>query len=356
MKNTSLLLLFLLIGINFPSCSRLKAETLIVAVDPNPPFAFIQDEKWYGLDIDLIRSIARENDWDYELLPCKTVGDILGAVSSGKANIGLAGITINSARERDIDFSQPYFDNGGTQLLMSSNAIKVSWRAKWNKIMPTLKGTLIVLFIILTVFAHIMWLTERLNGDEDNFSRQYCKGIGQAYWWSIVTATTVGYGDITPKKAMGRILAGLVMIIGIMWFGCFTGAMSSVLTTLQQDATSTSAVEMMNGKKIGTKTDSTAHGFLTTSAGVSIVTTNDIQKLCEMVSDGKIDGVFFDYPALKRYADSHNEVALVGDIVQSEKYGIVMEENSKYAEAINRSILKFKEDGRYDKIYQKWFK
>jgi voltage-gated potassium channel len=40
-------------------------------------------------------------------------------------------------------------------------------------------------------------------------------GYGDGIWWAIVTATTVGYGDISPSTLWGRIIAVLLMLVGI---------------------------------------------------------------------------------------------------------------------------------------------
>ncbi|MEM6422782.1 MAG: potassium channel family protein, partial [Pseudomonadota bacterium] len=34
-------------------------------------------------------------------------------------------------------------------------------------------------------------------------------------WWALVTLTTVGYGDVVPITAGGRIFAGLVIVVGL---------------------------------------------------------------------------------------------------------------------------------------------
>jgi len=53
------------------------------------------------------------------------------------------------------------------------------------------------------------------------------KEFSDAIWWSIVTATTVGYGDISPTSNIGRIIAVVLMIVGIG----FIGMLTSTITT-----------------------------------------------------------------------------------------------------------------------------
>lgn len=51
--------------------------------------------------------------------------------------------------------------------------------------------------------------------------------FGDALWWSFVTATTVGYGDLSPSTTIGRIIASILMITGIGTIGMLTGAIST---------------------------------------------------------------------------------------------------------------------------------
>ncbi len=48
-----------------------------------------------------------------------------------------------------------------------------------------------------------------------------------ALWWAIVTTTTVGYGDISPTTGLGRMLAVVLMLVGIGIIGTFTSAITS---------------------------------------------------------------------------------------------------------------------------------
>ncbi len=55
--------------------------------------------------------------------------------------------------------------------------------------------------------------------------------FSNALWWSIVTCTTVGYGDISPATGIGRVLAVLLMIFGIGLIGMLTGAITTYFTS-----------------------------------------------------------------------------------------------------------------------------
>ncbi|MEY4133517.1 MAG: hypothetical protein RL592_1575 [Verrucomicrobiota bacterium] len=53
------------------------------------------------------------------------------------------------------------------------------------------------------------------------------KSGGDALWWALTTVTTVGYGDMYPVTTEGRIIAAVLMLIGIALFG----AMSAIVTS-----------------------------------------------------------------------------------------------------------------------------
>ncbi len=55
--------------------------------------------------------------------------------------------------------------------------------------------------------------------------------VGNAIWWTIVTITTVGYGDYSPSSIPGRILAVIIMFSGIGLISVLTGSISSIFTT-----------------------------------------------------------------------------------------------------------------------------
>ncbi|GAA3732045.1 potassium channel family protein [Streptomyces tremellae] len=49
----------------------------------------------------------------------------------------------------------------------------------------------------------------------------------RALWWALETATTVGYGDLYPVTLWGRVIACVVMFVGISLFGVLTAALAT---------------------------------------------------------------------------------------------------------------------------------
>jgi voltage-gated potassium channel len=51
--------------------------------------------------------------------------------------------------------------------------------------------------------------------------------LGVGLWWALQTVTTVGYGDVAPSAASGRIVAGAVMLYGIAFIAIVTAVITS---------------------------------------------------------------------------------------------------------------------------------
>lgn len=69
--------------------------------------------------------------------------------------------------------------------------------------------------------------------------------IPDAIWWAFVTTTTVGYGDISPTSASGRIIACILMITGIGLIGSLTSAITTFFMHPQEETVSSDKVDMV---------------------------------------------------------------------------------------------------------------
>ena len=89
-----------------------------------------------------------------------------------------------------------------------------------NKVQGTLTSVAIIAVLML-LFSSIAILQFETDPNSN------IKTAGDAIWWAYVTMTTVGYGDKYPVTTEGRIVAAVLMTVGVGLFGTFTAYVSS---------------------------------------------------------------------------------------------------------------------------------
>ena len=78
------------------------------------------------------------------------------------------------------------------------------------------------LLLLVTIFGSVMYVVE---GPENGYT-----SIPKSIYWAVVTLTTVGYGDISPKTPIGQAIASMVMITGYAIIAVPTGIFTAELT------------------------------------------------------------------------------------------------------------------------------
>lgn len=79
---------------------------------------------------------------------------------------------------------------------------------------------------IIVAFSIIVFEIER-DVKDTKFTK-----LSDSVWWTVVTLTTIGYGDVYPLTTLGRIFACLLMFFGVGIFGTFISLMGSSLVTI----------------------------------------------------------------------------------------------------------------------------
>jgi ABC-type amino acid transport substrate-binding protein len=347
------IVLSLFLWINSPAQASLEGENLRVVTKNFVPFAFEQNGQYVGFSIDLWKEIAKELNIDYEIYKEQSINDLLNAVSTGPADVGIAGITITSIREETVDFSYPFFETG-LQILISAHSFSPVSPFFSLLFSPIFLQTVGFIISMVLVVAHLIWYFER-NDNSAMFPREYALGIPEAIWWAVVTVVTVGYGDKVPNNRMGRIIATVWMFGGILLISYFTASMTSALTVQQLSSDITNVTDLI-GKQVATVEGSTAADYLK-NRPLGVLEFKTIGETFQALEEKKVNAIVYDSPVLVYYASGEKagKVKLVGPVFQQQSYGIAFKEKSEYREPINRVLLTLKENGSYNKIYEKWF-
>lgn len=112
------------------------------------------------------------------------------------------------------------------KLLRYMSSLRIFWTAIVNA-RHQLMVFYFLIAIVMVVFGSLMY---GIEGPENGFTT-----LGASVYWAIVTATTVGYGDIVPHTPVGRIVASLLILIGYSVIAIPTGLITTQMSNEYQN-------------------------------------------------------------------------------------------------------------------------
>lgn len=148
----------------------------------------------------------------------------------------------------------------------------------------------------------IVWLLEFAFVSKE-FSKRFSHGAWDGFWWAVVTMTTVGYGDRSPKSLPGRLFCFIWIITGINIISIFTALVTATVTA------STQPYFNIHGSKIGA-----VNGSEEFRLGVSInfdmrAFSNPV-KMTNAVINQDVDGILIDNYALTRFSKMMEDASI----------------------------------------------
>jgi len=348
-----LILIFLLVpapGVSTAQEAATGPTVLKIMTIERQPFTILKAGKYSGFSIDLWQAVAGQLNVRTQFITATTFSGMLDAVKSGAADAAVANISITSAREEVVDFSQPIFD-AGLQILIRENSGSagiLSALLTWEIFAWLALGGL-----VLFVAATLMWFFERRT--QPYFDHPYREGIWRSFWWALNVVVNGGFEERIPNSWPGRAFAVLLVVASLFVVSIFVAKITATLT-VGELRSSIQSLSDLYGKKIGTTAGSTTASFLK-SRSVRFAGFKDIKSMFAALESGQLDAVVHDAPILAYYAATRGRgiVRTTGKIFRPEKYGIAVQQGSALVEPINRSLLKLREDGTYRALVEKWF-
>ena len=156
-----------------------------------------------------------------------------------------------------------------------------------------------VLALLLAVFFGIViWVPERQKNML--FDKYFVKGMPTGIWWSIVSMTTVGYGDIYPKSLRGRFVAVFWLIIGVV--------LACVMTATMTDVVTGSSDFPIHGQKVAVLENSHEEKIASNDYRARVVPAQSYEEVLQIVRDQKAVAAMINEEVAAWYQDYiHND-------------------------------------------------
>ncbi len=349
MKPIQYLISLLLLCVSFQATAQSDTATQddvwTVGTKVAPPFV-IKNERgeFEGISIDLWKRIAEKEGIEYQFREASLSG-LLDGLNNGQLDASVAALTVNAQREKEIDFTHPYYTTGlaiaaplEEDRLMAAISGFFSW-----EFFAALSG----LCLLLLGVGALLWVFERKKNAE-MFGGSTSQGLGASFWWAAVTMTTVGYGDKAPTTLGGRIVGFVWMFAAIIIISSFTAAIATSLT-VSQLSSSVKGVNDLPDVRVGTLENSASALFLS-SRDIGYRKVNSLSDGIAALGNGKLDALVYDKPILQYLVNQgeSDTIQILPDVIERQDYAIALPEKSAQRERLNTTLLEVIEEDSWE--------
>lgn len=341
--------LVLALGGDRPAAAQNGTDVTVVT-KPLDPFVIQTKQGEVGFSIDLWNEIAKRNGFSTRWKSTETVAQLLDVVKAGQADAGIAGISMTKEREDQFDFSYPVFDSG-LQILVAGGSKGGLRKLIGAVFTPSLGLFALGVLLAMLLAGHLVWFYQRRHGDG---SGSYVKGVGRGVWIASATALAGDMGEGAPTRIIGRLVAILWLLVGVILVAMFTASLTTKLT-VDQISSGIEGPGDLVGKRVITVSNTTSSRYLD-SINIAYEGVARIEDAYPLLASGA-DAIVYDSPVLLRRSltTGRGREQVVGPVFNRESYGIALPPGSSLRERINRSLLELRADGTYTLIYQRWF-
>ena len=319
---------------------------LVVGLTQSPPFCMRgEDGSWSGIAVELWQGIAADLGIDTEFRETTVTGLFDDLAPGHPLDVSIGALTITAEREDRLDFTQPFFLSGLAVAVKTAPNAGGLWSWLGRVLVWNFWRIVAALFVSLLLVALLIWALEHKgNPKEFGGDGKAHRGIGSAIWWSAVTMTTVGYGDLAPRSPAGRLVAITWMFVSLVLVSWFTASMAAILTAERLDAGPGGFVvrgpDDLRRLHVAVIAGTSSEDYLKRHQ-IDYIRV-PLKDLLEVLLTGRAQAVLSDAPALRYIARSEpyaGKITVLPQTFQTEQYGIALRDGSPWRKPVDRALL-----------------
>ncbi|CAH3178695.1 unnamed protein product [Porites lobata] len=196
-----------------------------------------------------------------------------------------------------------------------------------------------VSFSMAILTGILIWFVE-YNSNSQHFFNHFHQGIVEGIWWSLVTMTTVGYGDRYPKTILGRSIAIVWFLAGIVLSSLLVSSLTSSMSVRILDKHLSVATQ---GRKVGSLAQFPEYEILVrykSQVGGSNPFPS-LERLVDALKQDEVDGILVDVYTAHYRSDLFNVTWIKISQILAYKFtcGVIISGNAAKLERIFREYV-----------------
>jgi polar amino acid transport system substrate-binding protein len=351
-------MLLLLLVVFIPASASSQEESaaehkLLVGVFAAPPvYMKTADNRWVGFGVEIWQAVARDMGLAFEFREFNTLNSMLTALEKKEID-AIPAMVVQDRFEPVIDFSQSYLKSG-LSIAVPAEGTEDRWMNVVKSVFSRqILKAVALMFLMSLLIGIIVWSFERRRNSE-MFGDGTVKGVGNGIWWAMVTMTTVGYGDKSPKTLGGRIFAIVWMIFSIVFIAAFTATITTQLTLTELKGKVHGFNDLYHAR-VGCISGSEGCNFLV-KKGVAVIPFESMREGLAAVANRKIDA-FVQNEKILQYlikTEFPGQLQAVGGTFDEYFVSIALEQNSPLRKPINQSLLNFMKTDAWTELLNRY--
>jgi ABC-type amino acid transport substrate-binding protein len=294
-------------------------------------------------------------EWHYQLIPVSDMETILGGLEQGRFDAAIGAITITPERAARVDFSYPAHRSGVAIALKKETGpmfALVSYGTAVSELAPLIAITLAMLILI----GIAMWIVEKRARLANQGSESSVVSLRDGLYWAVVTMTTVGYGDKTPKTTVGRAVAALWMLSSLVLVSLLSTSLVLRLTAERVEARNSAASIDLREKKLAAVAQSSGAEYLD-QLHLQYMKFKDLPQALDSLANGQANAVVNSIGALQYYVSMcyAKSLEIPQGLLAPAYMAIALPEHSSIKKPIDRALIRITNTPEWRLLEERFF-
>jgi polar amino acid transport system substrate-binding protein len=331
-------------------------EPLRVAVYNVAPYGSVDAEGLYsGISVDLWRRVAEDQGLTYHLEAVDQIDAVLSGLENGMFDAAIGAITITPERLAHVDFSYPAH-RSGVAVAFTNRTGPAAAIGYYVQAIRQHVSLIAVTVVLLGLTGTLVWGFERRRRAADEMPDSAVASLFDGLYWAVVTMTTVGYGDKTPKTAGGRFIAVIWMLTSLALVSLVSTTLVSSMTAARLETGPLAHNSDLFGKRLAAVTSSSGAEYLD-SQHLAYAKFANLRDALISLSTGKSDAVVNSVGALEYIISTefYGVIAMPGGLLAPAYMAFALPPGSPLKKQLDRALIRITSSPSWRSVEDSYF-